>query len=130
MIPGFLISIVTFPGVMVHEMAHQLFCRWCRVAVLDVCYFRLGTPAGFVIHEAPTAASHSILISVGPFLVNSIVGGLIAFPAAIPALLFPPAAPLQWVLMWLGLSIAMHAFPSTQDARAMWSEVRRPGTHL
>lgn len=40
-IPGFLISIATFPGVIVHEAAHQLFCRLTKVAVLDVCYFRL-----------------------------------------------------------------------------------------
>lgn len=44
-IPGQLIAALTFPGVIVHEMAHQLFCRLFRVAVLDVCYFRFG-PAG------------------------------------------------------------------------------------
>lgn len=26
-IPGQLIALVTFPGVIVHELAHQLFCR-------------------------------------------------------------------------------------------------------
>lgn len=52
-IPGFLISILTFPGVIVHEIAHQLFCRICGVAVLDVCYFKAGNPAGYVVHEIP-----------------------------------------------------------------------------
>lgn len=56
-IPGFLISIVTFPGVIVHEMAHQIFCRLCGVAVFDVCYFRFGNPSGYVVHEIPKKAS-------------------------------------------------------------------------
>lgn len=51
-IPGELISILTFPGIIVHEFAHMLFCRIRKVAVFDACYFRVGNPAGFVIkHE-------------------------------------------------------------------------------
>jgi hypothetical protein len=38
-IPGPLIALATFPGVIVHELAHQLFCRWFRIPVLNVCYF-------------------------------------------------------------------------------------------
>lgn len=69
-IPGFLISILTFLGVIVHEIAHQLFCRICGVAVLDVCYFKAGNPAGYVVHEIPKKPSTNILIGVGPFFVN------------------------------------------------------------
>jgi hypothetical protein len=28
--------------------------------------------------------------------------------------------PLSYVLLWLGVSIGMHAFPSTVDAKALW----------
>jgi MFS-type transporter involved in bile tolerance (Atg22 family) len=65
-IPGPLIALATFPGVIVHELAHQLFCRWFRIPVLTVCYF----------------------------------------------------------LIWLGVSIAMHAIPSTGDAKSMWQSVK------
>ena len=51
-IPGVLVSAVTFPGVVVHEAAHMLFCRIRGVAVLDVCFFRFGNPAGYVVHDA------------------------------------------------------------------------------
>jgi hypothetical protein len=122
-IPGFLISLVTFPGVIVHELAHQLFCRLSRVAVLDVCYFRLGNPAGYVVHEIPAKASQHILIGIGPFSLNTILGALIALPAAIPVIQFENAAPLDYVLIWLGVSIAMHSFPSTTDAKGIWSAV-------
>ena len=48
-IPGFLIAIVTFPGVIVHEAAHLFFCRWFKLEVYDVCFFRVGNPSGYVI---------------------------------------------------------------------------------
>ncbi|WP_438433673.1 hypothetical protein [Gorillibacterium sp. sgz500922] len=129
-IPGFLISIVTFPGVMVHEFAHQLFCRFSRTAVLDVCYFRVGNPAGYVSHEHPSKPSHQVWIGIGPFIVNTLVGALIAMPAAIPVLQFESASLLDYLLIWLGVSIAMHAFPSTGDAKNIWSLLKRRETPL
>ncbi|RKP47903.1 DUF3267 domain-containing protein [Cohnella endophytica] len=123
-IPGFLISIVTFPGVIVHEFAHQLFCRLFRTAVLDVCYFRVGNPSGFVVHEHPRKASHQIWIGLGPFFVNTIVGALIALPSAIPVIQFENASFIDYVLIWLGVSIAMHSFPSTGDAQNIWSSIK------
>jgi len=51
----------------------------------DVCYFRFGNPAGFVIHEPATKSYQSVLISVGPFLVNTTIGAIVSFPAAIPS---------------------------------------------
>lgn len=126
-IPGPLIALCTFPGVIVHELAHQLFCRWFKVPVLQVCYFRVGNPAGFVIHEPPTRSYQSLFISIGPFLINTIVGAIVAFPAALPVIKFGSGDLLDYLLIWLGVSIAMHAFPSTGDARSLRQSVRAPG---
>lgn len=120
-IPGPLIALATFPGVIVHELAHQLFCRWFRVPVLGVCYFRVGNPAGFVVHEPTRNPWHSLLISVGPFLINTLIGAIIAFPAALPVLKFRAGDGLDYLLVWLGVSIAMHAIPSTGDAKSLWA---------
>ena len=122
-IPGFLISIITFPGVIVHEAAHQLFCRLSRVAVLDVCYFRFGNPAGYVVHEHPQKTYQNILIGIGPFFLNTVVGALIALPAAIPVIKFGSGNLFDYFLIWLGVSIAMHSFPSTGDAKSIWTAV-------
>jgi Putative zincin peptidase len=126
-IPGPLIALATFPGVIVHELAHQLFCRWFRVPVLKVCYFRIGNPAGFVIHEPPTKTYQSLFISIGPFLINTVMGALIAFPAALPVIKFGTGDLLDYFLIWLGVSIAMHAIPSTGDAKSLWHSVKGPG---
>jgi hypothetical protein len=128
-IPGILISIVTFPGVIVHELAHQLFCRWCRVPVFKVVYFQAENPVGYVLHEIPANKWHSILISVGPFFINTILGALIAFPAALPVFMFHNGGVLDYLLIYLGVSIAMHAFPSTGDANAIWSHINDKSTN-
>ncbi|WNS45604.1 metalloprotease family protein [Paenibacillus sp. MMS20-IR301] len=123
-IPGFIISIITFPGVIVHEFAHQLFCRLFRTSVLDVCYFRVGNPSGYVVHEHPRKNSHQIWIGLGPFFINSLIGALIALPAAIPVMRFGSPTIVDYILIWLGVSIAMHSIPSTGDAKNIWNSVK------
>ena len=127
-IPGFLIALLTFPGVIVHEAAHQLMCRLTGTPVLKVCYFRLGTPSGFVIHDQPSSGWKHFLISVAPFLINSVIGLLIALPAALAKIGNGEMGPLELLVGWLGFSVAMHAFPSTGDASSMWHALRVPGT--
>lgn len=128
-IPGWLISLVTFPGVIVHEIAHQFFCKLAKVAVLDVKYFQLSNPAGYVIHETPQKTSQHLLIGLGPLFVNTIAGALIAFPAILPTYTFGGSNPIDMILIWLGFSIAMHSFPSTGDAKSIWAAVMRPGVN-
>src|SRR5438128_12535555 len=87
-IPGIIITLVTFPGVIVHELAHQLFCRLYKIPVFKVVYFQATNPAGYVIHDAPANKFQSVMISIGPFFLNTILGGLIALPASLPVLHF------------------------------------------
>lgn len=128
LIPGVVISLATFPGVIVHELAHQLFCRLYKVPVFKVVYFQMDNPVGYVMHEQPREKWHGIMISVGPFIVNSIVGAIIALPAVIPVFELNDAGPLDILLMYLGISIAMHAFPSTGDAQSILQSIREKDT--
>ena len=127
-IPGILITIITFPGVIVHELAHQLFCRLFNIPVFKVVYFRPGNPAGYVLHEAVENKWQSMMISVGPFLVNTLLGAIIALPAALPVMRFDNATPIDYVLIYLGVSITMHAFPSTGDAKSIWYSLKASNT--
>lgn len=125
-IPAPVISFLTFPGVIVHEAAHQLMCRLTKTPVLKVCYFQLGNPAGYVIHDAPSSGWKHFLISVAPFLINSIVGLLICLPVALAeAAKHLPLGLLDIALAWLGISVAMHAIPSTGDASSLWSALKK-----
>lgn len=120
-IPGFVISFLTFPGVIVHETAHLLFCRISKLAVFEVCYFRFGNPAGYVIHEATQDFKKAFMVSMGPFFVNSVLCVLFCSAAFMPVWELEVSDPLAWFFYWLGLSIGMHAFPSTQDLKGMWA---------
>jgi hypothetical protein len=122
-IPGILISILTFSGVIVHEYAHQLACRITGTAVFEVCYFQFENPNGYVVHEPSRKSLHTILISIFPFFVNTILGALISFPAAVSFNSGQPTDLLDMVLMYFGVSIAMHSFPSTTDANTMWRAI-------
>ncbi|BDU78106.1 zinc metalloprotease [Mesoterricola sediminis] len=124
-IPGFVVSIVTFPGVVVHEAAHLLFCRLCGIQVHEVCFFRVGNPSGYVVHDAPSRFRDTLLICAGPLFLNTVLCLLFCLPAFIPYRIFGREDDVLVLFqLWLGVSIGMHAFPSTADARILWDHAR------
>lgn len=124
-IPGQIISIVTFPGVAVHELAHQICCRICKIPVYDVKYFRIGNPCGYVVHEPTDNPWKNLLTGVGPFLFNTIIGMLVTLPAYVRVLGLSSETTnfFYLILYWLGISILMHSFPSTGDAKSLITSV-------
>lgn len=125
-IPGIVITVLTFPGVIVHELAHQLFCRWCRIPVYEVKYFQAKSPCGYVLHEPTSSPVKNFLTAMGPFFINTVVGMLLTLPASINLFIFESydaSAALLLPLAWLGISIMMHAFPSTGDAKSLVTSV-------
>jgi len=125
-IPGFIITWITFPGVMVHEFAHKLFCQWTNTKVLQVCCFRFGNPAGFVVHEPPTNVWKHVFIGIGPLFVNTVLGfaiGLLTIPMKDAT--NEVGSFFLIIVLWLAISIAMHSFPSTGDAKSIWSAIWR-----
>lgn len=123
-IPGEIISILTFPGIIVHEFAHMFFCKLRKVAVFDACYFRVGNPSGYVIHENSTNFVTTFLVSMGPFFINTLLCLLICLPAYMPIKFFNIEHPLSYFLIWLGVSIGMHAIPSNQDANNVFQQAK------
>jgi len=133
-----LISIVTFPGVIVHELAHQLFCYLRRVPVYQVKYFQPQNPCGYVLHEATENPLNNFVISMGPFIVNTLLGAVILLPASIEFTVYGLLTEirggnvgfdiflrsgLMLVSGWLGISVIMHAFPSTGDAKVLVANI-------
>jgi hypothetical protein len=110
-----LIALVTFPGIILHEWAHKFFCDRTRVPVYKTCYFRLGNPAGYVIHGPIYSYGKAFLITTAPFLVNTVIALILFFIAVII-----PSVLITCLLCWLGISIAMHSFPSSEDADSLW----------
>lgn len=72
-IPGQIITLLTFPSVIFHELRHKWFCRWTGVGVHEVCYFRFGSPARYVIHEKPEKFCQAFLITLDPFISGTLI---------------------------------------------------------
>jgi len=113
MIPGWLISLFTFPGVIIHEWAHKKFCEWLDVTVHKVVYFRFGNPAGYVLHEPPQLYKQVLWVSVGPLIINS--ASAIFFSVMASQVI--PESFLWYVLLWIAFSAGIHSFPSDQDMK-------------
>jgi len=119
-----LIALATFPGIILHEWAHKFFCDRTKVPVYKTCYFRLGNPPGYVTHGPADTYGKAFLISTAPFLVNTAIA-VILF---IIAVIIPPGF-IAYILYWLGISVAIHSFPSSQDADNLWSYSKRAWRH-
>ena len=130
--PGWLIALATFPGVIVHEIAHRFFCDVTDTPVYEVAYFRPGqNPAGYVVHGQPRSVKAGLLISAGPLLINTVLCAVLTFTVAYELIVLDSGLhdPVLIVLAWLGYSIGMHAFPSRQDAASFTAQVHAARGH-
>jgi hypothetical protein len=119
--PGLLISLLTFPGVVLRAAAQQFFCRGFRVAVLEVRYFGAGNPAGYVWHEPIDDFPALWFVSLGPFLISTALCIFFCSVGFLPLWELKVADPAGYFFYWLGLSFGMHAFPSGDDLSRLWS---------
>jgi hypothetical protein len=119
-IPGPIIALLTFPGVIVHEAAHLFFCKLFKLPVYNVCFLRFGNPAGYVLHEKTDDFTTLFCVSIGPFVGNTLLCVIFCTAAFLPVWELKVSDPLAYFFYWLGLSIGMHAFPSTGDLSNLW----------
>ena len=128
-----MLAYLTFPGVVVHEFAHAWACRRMGIRIIKVCYLRLGNPLGYVLHERPNYALQHILVAVAPFFVSTAIALAVSLAASVffTSHALEDAQDMVMPLgMWLGFSIALHAFPSSGDADSLWNEVKSPDVGL
>ena len=119
-------SIFYMPGVIIHELSHHFFCIIFNAKVTDVCYYNFRDSSGYVIHNRPKYLYQDVLIATAPFLLNSFIGGLIAYPTIINKLSTLGIASLNWqdfLRIIISISIGMSAIPSKDDGLSIWNYV-------
>ena len=118
-IPGEIVALITFPGVIFHEIGHRLFCDLLHVPVYKICYFTYGTECGYVVHEPTDKAWKAFFITFGPLLINTLLCIILTFPFGLTKVLLGSAewdkGYMYYLMVWLGFSIGIHAFPSKTD---------------
>lgn len=116
------------PGIVIHELGHQIFCHLTGTRVLQVRYLRFGNPPGFVLHEWPRSTFRHALIGLGPLFVNTAFAFGLGWTAQKG--LFPGES--VWVNkvlpLWLAVAFGMHAFPSYGDAESLLDRVWSRGS--
>lgn len=119
------------PGVILHELSHHVLCLLSGVRVHKVVYFRMGNPAGFVVHEEPELYRQIFAIVAGPFFLNSMASVVLlnlalrqwASAGELPS--FAAAA----LMTWLGISVGLQAIPSRADAGNLFHSSTRHLLH-
>lgn len=111
----------TAPGVVIHEVAHELVCIWQRIPIGDVVYFQLDSPAGYVQHGKPTVWTQAFLISTAPLFINLFVAMWLFFTAFTIVNGGLVMLGVGVVLIWLGFSAIVHCLPSPQDMENLWN---------
>lgn len=109
-------SLLTAPGVVVHELSHALFCAFSGVKIHRIKLFRFGNPAGYVIHDEPTKFYQAFLITFGPLIINSLLA-LFCFAK----ISIPYQTLVNFLYAWIGAAVGMHAIPSTGDAKTLFT---------
>ena len=120
---GTVMAILTFPGVILHEIAHRFFCDVTKTPVLEVKYFGISqkNTFGHVIHKQAYGLRTNILIDLGPFIINNLVACFLATPLGIisgmgSGSVFEVIEIFLIIgLMWLSFSCAYNSFPSSVD---------------
>lgn len=70
-----ILALLTFPGIIFHEITHRLFCDLTKTQVNDIVYFSMSLDnniMGYVIHNEPKKSRYSILISFGPLILKNL----------------------------------------------------------
>lgn len=109
-IPGIVITLVTFPGFVMQTLASRFCCDLLGVPVYEAHYF-----TGTIIHEKIDSPVRAALVAFASFFVNTVLCAVLLFPVvfsfALDSFTYEQAG-IQLLLGWVGISIGMHALPA------------------
>jgi len=132
-VSGALVSWLTFPGVVVHELAHKKLCDWSGLRVYSATYQPfLGFP--HVEHDRPRQLTTLFAVSGAPFFINTILS-IAAYGFSLWLFFQQPITNAGWgsqnpkvyagiLMLWFGFSVGVHAIPSLDDVNNIWRGVR------
>lgn len=115
-----LLTILTFPGVVVRVAVQLALCRSFKLAIFEVRFLQLKPPFGYVHYERSERFVEEACVTLVPFLLNSALCLLFCAAAYLPLWELKVFDPLAYVFYWLGLSLGMHALPLRGDLRHFW----------
>ena len=111
-------DLLTFPGIIIREFLHHYLADSNNLKVFEVCYFNKNKkPMGYVIHEEPTSLNIALQICIIPFMICSILCIFLTYSAYFPFVYLADfnCNAIFLLLLWIGLSAGVQAFPSKEN---------------
>ena len=128
---------LTICGAVMRAFFEHLFLKLCRVPVEDRAYLQRNELFGHVEHKPASTFARSFCICFFPGLLVCLLGAAIALPAVLQ-LFFVGVTPISIVtgkvsamfivcavLLYIGVSLLCHAFPTYEDALYLWEHRRQ-----
>lgn len=114
---SYIISNLLFPGIILHELAHAFACLVLGVKIKKIKW--IGKNGGFVEH-LDSKSWKIIIISLIPFFFN-------LFLSYIFYIVYNNTDNIIWkiVLVWLAISAIFHSLPSKEDAKNVFSAIKK-----
>ena len=131
-------NLLTFPGIILRQIAHRYACDILGIPVYEICYFKpLEKISGYVVHEKVTNGYQSFVIIMVPFFINSIICTLMLFPCFLPFALNIPFVDefesrsiintlIYLLLIWIGFSAGYNALPNNIDIQDAQKSSKNP----
>ncbi len=118
-----LIRYYTFPGIIMHEWSHKTMCKIFGIPVIKTAYATFDKERmGYVVHAEPKTYISTLMISIGPLLINSAV----SFFMIQTLKHVTPSSLMFYILLWIAFSIGVHAIPSDKDIENIFSATKHP----
>lgn len=111
------LNVVFFPGIIFHELSHALACLLLNVSIKKIKL--IGKDGGYVVHD-DSKSYKIIIISLFPFFLNIFISLICA-----RVVLLEKDLLLIIVCTWLALSCLFFCLPSAQDAKNVFSVIKR-----
>jgi hypothetical protein len=107
-IPGPIIAVATFPGIVMAVAARKFMCDLIGIAVYETVYSK-----GIIIHEVIIRPAKALLVALAPLIISTFLCAILLFPFSFSILLgSDPGGLTEIVLAWIGISIGVHALPA------------------
>lgn len=115
-------TILTYPGVLLRMLLVQLLCRIFRCKVSEIRYFSLNAPCCEVRREK-CSAPKSFWLCFIPFLICFAAGLPLLTASSLQLFHLGKTTFLNFLLFWFGFSLVSACMPEYKDAQAMWQGI-------
>lgn len=114
------ISMLFFPGMIFHELAHYLALKLAGARIIDVKLWSVNM--AYVRYGEIVRSFNIVITCLAPLLLGAVFSALVMSSAVATG--FGANAAISWILLWIAVSVAIYAPMSLHDGAMMTLALR------